>query len=496
MSSLARAIALFTGSSFIGTLTQIAKGKLSALILGADGVGILNQLVSLWSLFSVVAGMGFYNGIVRHLSQSWSADDRDNFSRQVSSSFIFLSFTSLMLAGAGCIFSAYLSHLIFADHGERAELICLILLSLPIFTAGQIYRAILNATRSVNHLVRARIAADVSSVVVLAILILLWDLRGAVLSYIGLHLLFLSFSIWFATKAVRTDLISPQPAKFDWSHIRKNAGYGLNGLIMVAAGILTTLCISRWIIEELGPAQNGIFSTAIKVGTVYLGALSAAASGYYFPTLVASKNNQELHHHINDALSLYFYIVPPIAVILMTGGDIMMIILFGNEFIPAAALLLLLLPGDLFRITSETLNLPLIAQNKLIQCTVLYITWALLYIFISYIMMPQFGIIGIAFAYLISHIINSFLHLTIAWKSLDYRMSARSILTILRGLLLTGTVALLLWQLDNRWIEYAASTTALIIWVIISMLDPRFRRMFYRSLNHVLPSRAKSAPPS
>ena len=330
MSSLARAVALFSGSSFIGTLTQIAKGKLSALILGADGVGILNQLVSLWSLFSVVAGMGFYNGIVRHLSQSWSTNDRDNFTRQISSSFIFLSFSSLALAGAGCIFSADLSHLIFADHGQRAELVCLILLSLPVFSAGQVYRAILNATRSINQLVRARIAADISSVIVLAILILLWDLRGAILSYLGLHLLFLSFSIWFARQAIHTNLIYPQPTKFDWTHIRKNVGYGLNGLIMVSASIVTTLCISRWIIGELGPAENGIFSTAFKVGTVYLGALSAAAGGYYFPTLISSKTDREFHRHINDALSLYFYIVPPVAVILMTGGDLMMAILFSD----------------------------------------------------------------------------------------------------------------------------------------------------------------------
>lgn len=97
---------------------------------------------------------------------------------------------ALTIALLGCIFSGTMSDYVFHDGGERAELICLILVSIPIFAMGQVYRAMLNATRSVTSMVRVRIYTDLLSVVILATLIWPFGLVGAIIGYIALHLLF------------------------------------------------------------------------------------------------------------------------------------------------------------------------------------------------------------------------------------------------------------------------------------------------------------------
>jgi len=79
VSSLGKAFAFFTGASIIGSFTQVIKGKITAVLLGTEGVGVLNQLTSLWSLFSAVASLGFYNGMLRHLAPAW-ADDASSYS--------------------------------------------------------------------------------------------------------------------------------------------------------------------------------------------------------------------------------------------------------------------------------------------------------------------------------------------------------------------------------------------------------------------------------
>lgn len=480
MSSLAKAFAFFTGASMIGSLTQVIKGKMTALLLGADGIGILNQLTNLWSLFSVVASLGFYNGMVRHLAPAWEDKDRLLFRRHMSSSMLLLMATGIIVSLAGCVFSASLSALIFGDDGARADLICLILVSIPVYVAGQTYRAMLNATRSVTSVVRARIGADVFSVLVLAALIFPFGLKGAIMGYIGLHLLYLGFTAFYTWKVLGADVALPTPSLFDNAEIRKNLGYGINGLISVAVGILTTLIVSRWIISSGGSADNGLFTMAIKVATVYLGGLSAAAGGYYFPTLAAAKTDAEMHGHINQTLSMYLFVIPPIILVLLAGGELIMHLLFSAEFIPAAFLLLMILPGDLFRITAETVGMALVVKKRLILSTGSYILWACVYMGLVALFLPRFGIMGVALAYFLSQLANAAQQSLLGWIVLGYRFDAATFWTILRGLAMVLAMAVTIWSGQPDWLNWLVAVVLFLAWAILGWSNRDFRNAVWK----------------
>ena len=482
MNRLGKAFAMFTGASAIGSLTQIAKGKISSVLLGPEGVGVLNQLTSLWSLFSVIAGMGFYNGMLRHMAISWGKDDEEGFRIHATSSLIFLMGTSLTLTGLGCLFSAELSQALFGDEGARADLICLILLGVPVFAIGQVYRAMLNSTRSVQHLVRARIFADISSVAALAVLVYPLGLKGAALAYVALHLLYLGFTVLATKAALGADRAAIlKPSRFRAKEIILNFGFGANGLIAAAVGICATLVASRWIIEALGVGANGVFTVALKVATVYLGGLTATAGGYYFPTLSMAKSDEEFHGVINATLSLYLYVIPPVVAVLMTGGELLMVLLFTADFMAAAMLLLLMLPGDLFRISSETLSVSLVVRKHLVASTSLYTLWAAMYLGLAYTLLPVFGLIGVAMAYLSAHVLNSCLVLIVVrWKT-GYVPASRTILALLRGLALVCAVAAALAVVKDPWIRHGVSGVFLTLWFGGSLLDRNFAR-YVRSM--------------
>jgi O-antigen/teichoic acid export membrane protein len=480
MSGILRAFTLFTGASVVGTITQIVKGKLSAVFLGAAGVGVLNQLTSVWSLFAVIAGLGFYNGMVRHMAQRWDANDRHSMQVHLSSSMFLLSVVALATALLGCVYSEAVSAFVFDDDGQRGDLVCLILVSVPVYIVSQVYRAMLNATRLVSWLVRARIAADVLSVLVLAVLIVPFGLKGAIASYIGLHVLYLTFTAIFTAKSIGREYLVPRYSMFRWSEIKINTGYGINGLIAVAIGIVTTIIVSRWIISSLDLAANGIYTMALKVATVYLGGLSAAAGGYYFPTLSAAKSDAEMHCHVNETLSHYMYLIPPIIVLLATFSDILIRVLFTAEFLPATLLLLFMLPGDLFRISAETVGLPLVVKRRFVFSTGLYLVWAVTYLCLASWLLPARGVAGVAMAYLISQAINATLVLVIAGLVLGYRMSLACILSLLRGIALVALVAIFLWLQEDKVIGYFFCLAMLVVWVLFSLQDPVFKRILVR----------------
>ncbi len=475
MSGLARAFALFSGASAIGSVTQVIKGKFTATVLGAEGVGILNQLTSLWSLLCTLASLGFYNGLLRHLAPAWDAGDREAFRTHISSNTFVMMTSAFLFAIGGCVFSAELSDVLFGDDGARADLVCLIMLGIPVFIASQLYRAMLNATRSVTAVVRARIGADVLSVFVMVALLYLYDLKGAVLGYVGLHALFLGFTFYFVRKVLGRDVALPQPSRFSFQEVRVNLGFGLNGLIAVSVGLLTTILISRWIITSLGADASGLYMMAIKVATVYLGGLSATAAGYYFPTLTKAKTDGEMFQIMNKTWLIYLYMLPPVIVLLMSGGEWLMWLLFTAEFIPAALLLLLILPGDLFRVTAETVGMALLARKRLVISTGSYIIWAIVYISLAAYLMPRYGLIGVAAAYFLSQIYNAAQHLLISWLVIGFVPARTNVLAAIRALALVGAAAFLV-RLDFGTLPHLALTLLILgVWTGLSCIDAEFR---------------------
>lgn len=406
MASLARAIAVLGAVSAIGTATQVAKGKLGALLLGAAGVGVLNQLTTLYNLLFIVAGLGFFNGMMRQISLAVKDGDGTQARAQMNSVSLFLAFASLLIT-LGCVLLApQISDLLFGDGGERYALVAFVTIAVPIAVQQRIFRAYLNSMRDLKAISRAQVGADVSSVVIFAIAAWQFGIWGAVLAFVSMHLLLLVGMVWFATRSGGIGLAFPHPRHFRWAEIVPNFGYGINNLIIAAVASGSAIVIGRMIISAYGLAEAGIFSVAFKVATVYFGALYAAAGSYYFPTLVRIEGVLETEREANQAVALYTTILPPLMAGLIVFGDIMIPLLFSDEFAPAVPVMAALLLGDIFRVTSETLGLTLLARRHLVSYTSIYLVYAISFVGLAWWLLPVYGLAGVGIAYAVTQVVN------------------------------------------------------------------------------------------
>ncbi len=466
MASFAKALLAFTGASFVGTATQIAKGKLSAVFLGVAGVGVVNQVVGVWGLASLMAGLGFYSGMVRHLSESWARESKIDFQSHLTSSAIATFLASLVLTVAGCLGSEYISRWVFGPSINHADLISLMFLGLPVFTLSQVYRAILSATNSVKALVRARIFADLSSVVLFAALVYNWNIQGAVLGYAGLHVLYLSAVIYLSRNRISLrEMFSVR--HFKTEQVRINIPFGINAIIASSIGIVSTLTVGRHLIETMGLAANGLFGTAMKVTTAYLGGLAAAASGQVFPEVARCKSSEEMVGVTNQVLSVYFLVIPPVIVVLMGLGPDLLRILFSEEFIPAAALLLVILPADLFRIFSETAGIPLMAIKRLKLSTGLYAVWALLYVSFAFFLGAKWALVGYALAYLASQCCYALLVYWAARKTYGFGLTHRNRYLILMSFFAVAINGAVLHYFADRLVGLSCVACLLLGWTFL-----------------------------
>lgn len=406
MAGLARAIAVFGAVSVIGTATQVAKGKIGALLLGAAGVGVLNQLTTLYSVLFIVAGLGFFNGLMRQISLAVKDGDGSAARAQMNSVTLFSGATSLAITIVCLFLAPQISDLLFGDNGERSAFVAIAVLAVPIAVQQRIFRAYLNSMRDVKAISRAQVFADVSSVAFFALGTWQYGIWGGIAAFVIMHATLLAGMAYFSVKSGGAGLALPNPRYFAWSEIVPNFGYGINGMVLTVVASGSAIIIGRMIISESGLAEAGIFSVAFKVATVYLGALYSAAGSYYFPTLVRLESREALQEEINRAVALYMAILPPVIAGLIAFGDILIPLLFSREFLPAVMVMAGLLLGDVLRVTSETMALSLLAQKRLVPYTILYLVYAAGFLGLSWHLLPQYGLIGIALAYVTMRIFD------------------------------------------------------------------------------------------
>lgn len=472
--SLAKGFAYLSSASFVGTLTQIIKGKLMAVLLGTSGVGIFSQLSNLFNLLFSLSSLGFRNGIIKKVSQAIEEGDDEKIKQQYASVFIFLTIISIIVVSVTGLLSPFISQLLFSDDGEKSHLVLMMLMSVPFAVMANIYRSLLSGYMAIKAIVKAQMLADIISLIPFVFLLLYVNLAGAVLAFVIYQFMKMIFNVNHFRKVCNLKIGLPRFNNYSWRDIHANISFGLSGLFLTSLNIVVMIFVSRHIIAELGLQENGLFSVALKVATVYLGAVYANASSYYFPLLAKNDNSASLSEDVNRMSRFYFYLLPPLIVIIMTGGELMMAILFSEEFLPAALFLLLILPGDLFRISAETLGLPLLVKEKFLAYNALYCWWCCVYVSLAVYMMEICGLLGVALAYLLSHIANFITVAVVVRFVLEIEISRGFLGALFLAVASLAISSGLNFLLEDFWLSVLINAVVILVWFGLSCLQKEF----------------------
>ncbi len=474
MTSFARALAWFSGSSFFGVFTQVVKGKASAVFLGPLGVGIFSQLTQVWTFLEIISGLGFYNGIVKRLSEASLDNNNSLLYRQLWTSLIFLTVFSCVLTVVGVIFSEFISGFIFSDEGARASLVSIAFSAIPFSIMAKVYKGLLSSQKLVRSIVLAQIVADFLSLLFFVFFVYAYGLWGAVVAFSAMHFLKLIVQMLYVKRSMGPGYLVPNFNDFKFSEVSVNIGYGINGIVMSGLSIGSVILVSKWIISDLGAEQNGFFSVAWRVGAIYLGALYAAAGGFYYPSLVGVQFGREISDKINEALGLYLRILVPLIVIIILGGKYVVLALFSSDFLLAATIMALMLPGDLFRVSSETIGLAFLAKGKVLIYSVSYFLWVFIFVFGVYFSLPAYGLVGVALSYLVSHFLYFFL-MIYASRLLSYEPTLFVVLSFVFGLIFVSVATFISMEFDGFILRLASGVALLSFWGGFSCFDSGFR---------------------
>lgn len=477
-SSLGKSLALFTSAGFIGTLTQVVKGKVMAVLIGPAGIGIYTQLTSLFNLLFNLGSLGFRNGIIKRISVSIEEDDADTYQAQYATVLIFLSLLSITFIVVLSFFTAQISHYLFNDNGNNSDLVLVTLVAVPFSVLANFYRSMMSGHTAVKKIVVSQVLADVISLVPFMVLIYYEQLMGAVLSFVVYQCLKVLFYASYFYKISHFSFSKfPNVIYFNWIEIKKNLKFGVSGLLLTSTNIVVTIYVASFIIKALGTAEYGLYAMAIRVVTLYLGAIYANASSHYFPLLVKTKNVTELKETVMKTGRFYLYILPPLMALMMFGGEFFITLLFSAEFALSAVLLLLIIPGDFFRINAETISLPLLAKEKFVAYKSCYAIWAVTFLLLIHLVGSEHGIMGIAIAYCISQFISFLAAVLLSWVMLKVTLDIAYFVALCLGGCLITSAALSVLFTSSIIVTICCALILLSTWFVISLIQPEFKQL-------------------
>ena len=323
---------LFGFVQVIRILVGVIKNKIVAILLGAEGMGIMGIMSNAMGLIKTGAGLGISQSAVRDVSEANGSGDRIKFSQIICITRKVVFFTSFLGLTITIILSSWLSNWGF---GDNTYIVSFILLSIAvffeIFVENQL--AILKGMRQLKNLAKASVWGSVVGLITGIPLFFFMGVKGIVPSFI-----ITSVSIYFVTRYY-VNKIDYNKVQIPIKQVAKKAlpMVKMGGALMITALLasLTAFIIAAFMRDEGGLQDVGYYSAGMTIITSYFGVIVNALMTDYYPRIAAvNYDNKKLAEELNRQSLVSLLLCCPIVVIFFILLPYFVIILYSEEFLP------------------------------------------------------------------------------------------------------------------------------------------------------------------
>lgn len=379
--------------------SALVLNKILAVYVGPAGYAIIGQFQNAVSIVVSLAGGVVATGVTKATAQHFDDEARQHAVWQTAIRF---SLVASLLAGLSLLFlgnwmSEWLLH-----STDMSSVFVWLALTLPAMAANNLLLAIVNGKKEVGIYVIANITGSLLSLLVIGLLAYYFGLYGALVAF-TINPAIVLFST--AGMVASRDWFK---AKFLWGQINRPAlrelsGFGLMGLTSALTMPVTFMLIRDHLATNLGLPAAGYWQASWKISEIYLMLVTTTLSVYYLPRLAEIRTAPELKAEI---IKVYRFVMPIVAVGAVTIfmlRDFIIHILFTADFLPMRELFPWQLAGDVIKIGSWILAYIMLGRAMVKVFVMTEITFSVLFVLLSWLLVAKFGLIGVPMAYGINY---------------------------------------------------------------------------------------------
>jgi PST family polysaccharide transporter len=442
MKSILKATAVLGSASIVSILMGVVSAKVSAVLLGPNGMGYMGLLQSLLGLSGLIAGMGVGTALVRAGARALSDGDARGMAALRGASWLLWG----VLGGAAALLMtlarAPLSMLMLGDpnHGNAVALIAVGLL---LAQAAGVQMCILNAHQRLGALARNGVLSSVLGVSFT--LLVIWRWRAAAIPWAVLA----NCAVAWAVSAYYMMRHAPRPAAratrrelltAAWALLRFGGPYTAS--MLVGAGVLMAMPVL--VLHALDTEAVGFYRAAAAVSVNYLGFVTASMAQDYYPRVSAVGNQHSaLCRLINEQHRLVLLLGGPIILGMLALVPYLVPLIYSSQFAPTVALLEWQLLGDIFKFAAWTMAFVILARSGSLTYFCVELVGGTSLLLFSWLGVRWLGLEGLGIGFVVCAGVGYLLCWTILRRSIGLRWTRDNVLLLVSLVLLAFLIRLL-----------------------------------------------------
>ena len=382
-------------------VVKLITNKIVAVYLSTNGMFLLGQLKDFLKITNVVGNFGTLNGTVTYTAKH--QEEATEFRAVLGTSFKVHLYFSLAVCGFTLLFHNVLSNYLFGtdEYGQFMMVLAFSLVGISIHT---LFMSILNGLKKVKLYVLINIISSILSAIILIVLIMQYDIKGALYAIaIGQILTFLiSLIIIGIYKPIQFSQLFGG-LKIDY--FKKLSKFSLMALAGPICMISATFFVRYFLASEFDTNHAGSWEGMWRISAMYLLFLTTTFKFYLLPTFSAIEGD-ELKKEVFKVWRFMLPVIVLIAVTIYLLRDFVINILLDKEFFLIGTLIGFHLLGDTIKINGWVLGNILIAKAKTKAFIFFQIEWAAIFAVLTYIFVKMYGFIGVSIAYFVAYVVH------------------------------------------------------------------------------------------
>lgn len=411
-----------TGVNFI---SGFLKYKIYSIYLGVIGLGIISQISSSVNFLTYLLPLGFPMGLTKIVAQNINLD-KEAVARLIKSILTVLIFPVLLSSIIIFIYSSEISYLIFDDNSYK-NYVQILSIFVPFIVLYTLIESLIKGLSDIPLYVKSMIISSLVSIIILVPLVLIFGTTGAVYGIFLNYIVFVIYNL-YKLKGSSIFQIPFKDIKFDKQILKEILNIGIAFLIVGALYQGTILYLKRMTIQSYGIEGNGLFQSIFNISIFYFGFIFTSLSSYTFPKISRMKNDSDLTSEMNNTIRFIVLVMVPLILSLVIFRKYILLLLYTSDFLSAESFFKYQYLGDFFKAVSWVLGIWLIPRSKLFFFVLfdLILNFNLIFIYKLFINYTDFGITGVAVAYLISYFIHFVVNLILARKIISFRFTGQN----------------------------------------------------------------------
>lgn len=444
---------------------SIIKNKVAAILIGAEGMGILGIFSSTAQMIQTGAGLGINQSAVRDISEANGADNYNRFSKIISVTNKVILYTGLL----GCIITLCLSYWLSEwTFGDTAHIVgyCILSVAIALNIMNESKQAILKGMRRLKALAYASMLGSAAGLITSVPLYYFFGKEGIVPELLISAIVGILVSEYYVKKIDYTK--QPLSLSETFKEAKPMVKMGVALMLMTFLQTIASFIINAYIRSVGGLEDVGYFSAGTAILNSYFGIIITALMTDYYPRIAAvNQDNSKLQEELNKQSLVSVVLCCPMFILFMTLLPTFIKILYSESFLPTVDFVKWSIYYTLITVCSNQVDMILVAKFNSKVFLALSIFFRIFLVAACIGLYSSLGLEGLGFAYMLFGIAHLFVMSFTVYKLYKIRFSG---LFIKVGLcvLLFAVASSLVQQLMTGSPYYLVSVLLLITSCIFS----------------------------